>query len=128
VADHLLQVALPEGVARVSVFLAPLSQQELEALRLRGADLQAVVTDVMRRKLFRRTRRLKGDLSPADMDKVERRARAAWGEMQMASRFDHVLVNHDGEDSENWTAWPYPVGDAFLTLRAVCQFLQRPKD
>ena len=30
----------------------------------------------------------------------------------MAHEFDAVLPNHDGEDSENWDAFYFPLGDA----------------
>jgi guanylate kinase len=55
-------------------------------------------------------------LSLPDLETVERRATAAYGEMKLACGFDHVLPNHDGEGSENWDAFPFPVGDARLTL------------
>ena len=34
----------------------------------------------------------------------------------MAHHFQHVIVNHDGEDSENWNAFYFPLGDARRTL------------
>ncbi len=36
----------------------------------------------------------------------------------MAHNFDAVLPNHDGEDSENWDAFYYPLGDARRSLLA----------
>ena len=40
-----------------------------------------------------------------------------------AWRFDWVLANHDGEDSENWTM-EWPVGDAWATVRAFAELLE----
>jgi guanylate kinase len=34
-----------------------------------------------------------------------------------------VIPNHDGEDSENWDAFYYPVGDAFSTLETFAALL-----
>ena len=77
----------------------------------------------MRRKLLRRTRRQKTNLSLRDLEDIERRAASALVEMGQAWRFDHVVPNHDGEDSENWDAFYYPVGDARRTLRSVAALL-----
>lgn len=112
--------------ATLSAFLAPLSREEILALKgsmLRGG-LQSFVTDVMRRKLLRRTQRQKGILSLKDLENIERRANSAYGELQMACRFDGVIVNHDGEDSENWDAFYHPVGDARLALTAFVSLLE----
>ena len=34
-----------------------------------------------------------------------------------------MIPNHDGEDSENWDAFYYPVGDAFLAVEAFAALL-----
>jgi guanylate kinase len=109
-----------------SAFLAPLSREEIVALRYteQQVDLRAFVTDVMRRKLLRRTLRQKGILSLKDLESVERRAGSAYREMQMACRFSGVIVNHDGEDSENWDAFYYPVGDARKALLTLVSLLE----
>ena len=110
----------------VSMFLTPLSREELVYLKdpERRVDLPAFVTDVMRRKLLRRTQRQKRILSLKDLEDIERRASSAYGELKLASRFGHVIPNHDGEDSENWDAFYYPVSDARRTLLAVADVLQ----
>jgi guanylate kinase len=81
------------------------------------------VTDVMRRKLLRRTQRQKGILSLNDLENIERRAASAYVELKEAPHFDHVIPNHDGEDSENWDAFYYPVGDARKVLLAFADLL-----
>ena len=114
------------NVHRLSLFLSPLSKEEIEYLRMpgRNASLQELVTDIMRRKLLRRTRRQKGELSAADLENVETRASSAYRELQMAWHFQYVIPNHDGEDSENWDAFYYPIGDARKTLLAFVGLLQ----
>ncbi len=112
-------------VRRVSMFLAPLSREEILDLRERpGADLRALVADVMRRKLLRRTRRQKGELSQKDLENIEKRAGSAFEELRSAWRFERVLPNHDGEDSENWDAFYWPLGDARRSLRALVAVLE----
>jgi guanylate kinase len=44
----------------------------------------------------------------------------------MACHFQYVIPNHDGEDSENWDAFYYPIGDARKTLHAFVGLLRGP--
>jgi guanylate kinase len=118
-----------EAVARAgssTVFLSPLSKDELEYLKApqRGVSLPDFVTDVMRGKLLRRTARQKGTLSLEDLENVERRAGSAYTELKLAHRFQYVIPNHDGEDSENWDAFYYPLGDARRALSAFVGILE----
>jgi guanylate kinase len=113
-----LQEALALKINLLSIFLAPLSREEIRFLQSpeRKVSLPDFLTDVMRRKLLRRTQRQKGILSLKDLENIERRASSAYTELREAWHFDHVIPNHDGEDSENWDAFYYPVGDAHKTL------------
>jgi guanylate kinase len=113
-----LQEALALEVSPLSIFLAPLSREEILFLKSpeRNLSLSDFLTDVMRRKLLRRTQRQKGILSLKDLENIERRASSAYTELKEAWHFDYVIPNHDGEDSENWDAFYYPVGDARKTL------------
>jgi guanylate kinase len=109
------------------MFLSPLSKEEIAYLRApeRQISLPDFVTDVMRRKLLRRARRQKGELSFADLENIETRARSAYRELTDAWRFQYVIPNHDGEDSDNWDAFYYPIGDARKSLGAVVALLER---
>jgi len=113
-------------VDRLSVFLSPLSREEIRSLRdaSSGLSFPDVVTDVMRRKLLRRTRRQKGELSLPDLENIEKRAASAPSELREGHHFQHVIPNHDGEDSENWDAFYYPLGDARLALQSFVSLLQ----
>lgn len=113
------------GVPKTSVFLSPLAREEIEFLKTRmaAADLRALVAAVMRRKLLRRTRRQQGELSSPDLEDIERRAGSAWRELGDAHRFGLVIPNHDGEDSEHWDAFYYPLGDARKALLAFVELL-----
>lgn len=126
VGRALLDLPLPNGANRRSAFLSPLSLNELHRLQdpALHAELPRVVTDVMRRKLLRRTSRQKSLLALPDLENIERRAGSCYRELQLAGYFDVVLPNHDGEDSEHWTAFPRPLGDAGRLLEAFATFLQ----
>jgi guanylate kinase len=78
----------------------------------------------MRRKLLRRARRHKGELSLADLENIETRARSAYRELTEAWHFQHVIPNHDGEDSDHWDAFYYPIGDARKALEDVVALLE----
>ena len=120
---------LPADAERLSIFLSPLSREEILFLRQpeRNISLEALVADLMRSKLLRRTTRQKGRLSLRDLEDIERRATSAYAEMKNACHFDHVVPNHDGEDSENWSGFYYPIADARRTLLAVVDLLEGRK-
>jgi len=112
-------------VSRLGMFLSPLSKEEI--LFLRGEpqiSLPDLVCDLMRRKLLRRARRQKGEPSLKDLEEIERRAGSAYAELAEAWYFDHVIPNHDGEDSDHWDAFYYPLGDARKTLLALVALLR----
>ena len=115
-----------EHVRRLSVFMSPLSKEEILFFKdpARNVGLEELLTDVMRRKLLRRTRRHKGELSLADLENIERRAGSAFRELQEAVHSDWVIPNHDGEDSDNWDAFYYPLGDARKALQTLVDLLE----
>jgi len=116
---------LLSDVPTLSAFLSPLSMDEIRFLKnsAKQVSLPDFVTDVMRRKLLRRTQKQKRLLSLKDLRNIERRASSAYKEMQLAWHFDYVIPNHDGEDSENWDAFYYPIGDARKALLAFAAIL-----
>lgn len=126
IPEVLREAGVLDRYPTLTVFLSPLSRDEIIYLKdpERRVDLGSFVTDVMRRKLLRRTTRQKTHLSQLDLEDIERRATSAIVELGHASKYDHVLPNHDGEDSENWDAFYYPVGDAFFTLAAFAALLR----
>jgi guanylate kinase len=112
-------------VNRLSVFMSPLSRDEILFVKeKRNVSLPDLIADVMRRKLLRRTRRQKGDLALTDLENIEKRASSAFRELEEAHYFQYVVPNHDGEDSENWDAFYYPLGDARVALLAFVSLLE----
>jgi guanylate kinase len=114
------------GIDRLSIFLSPLSREEIVYLKApeRNVLLSDLVTDLMRRKLLRRTRRQKLELSAKDLQNIETRASSAYRELKEAWHFEYVIPNHDGEDSDNWEAFYYPLGDARRALIAFAALLE----
>lgn len=113
-------------VDRLSVFVSPLSKEEILYLKApeRNVSLPDLVTEMMRRKLLRRTRRQKLELSAKDLENIETRASSAHRELKEAWHFDYVIPNHDGEDSDHWEAFYYPLGDARKALIAFVALLE----
>lgn len=124
--QKILRAPALADVPKLLIYLAPLSREEI--LYLRGQAPPVVlpdfVTDMMRRKLLRRTQRQKGILAQPDLENIERRANSAYREMQEAWWFDYVIPNHDGEDSEHWDAFYYPIGDALKAVQAFAALLE----
>ena len=120
-----LREAFASKVNVLSIFLSPLSREEICYLHSQDRSLLLAdfLTDVMRRKLLRRTQRQKNILSLKDLENIERRATSAYTELKEAWNFEYVIPNHDGEDSENWDAFYYPVGDARKALLAFADLV-----
>lgn len=115
-----------QDIPTLTVFLSPLSQEEILFLKnpAQQVDLSTFLADVMRRKLLRRTTHQKGILSLKDLENIEKRVASAIVELREAWKFDYVIPNHDGEDSEHWEAFYYPIGDARKALLAFAALLQ----
>lgn len=113
-------------IERLSAFMSPVSREELLIFNApeSHANTKKLITDMMRRKLLRRTRKQKGELSLKDLENIERRASSAYDELHEAYHFDHIIPNHDGEDSEHWDAFYYPVGEARKALLAFVDLLK----
>jgi guanylate kinase len=114
------------GIPTLKIFLAPLSREEILFLTdpSQRTNLEKLLPQIMRRKLLRRTERQKINLSLRDLENIEKRVASAIVELREAWKFDYVIPNHDGEDSEHWDAFYYPIGDARKTLLAFAALLQ----
>ena len=115
-----------QEIQTLKVFLAPLSQEEIVFLKdpQQRTDFEKLLPDIMRRKLLRRTKRQKINLSLKDLENIEQRVASAIVELREAWKFDYVIPTHDGEDSEHWDAFYYPIGDARKALLTFAALLQ----
>ena len=55
---------------------------------------------------------------------TKKRAEDAYWEIKEAHHFNHIIPVHDGEDSENWQAFPNPVGEAKEALSAFVSIIE----
>ena len=115
-----------KDIATLKIFLAPLGREEIVYFKdpQQRTNLEKLLQDIMRRKLLRRTKRQKINLSLKDLENIEQRVASAIVELREAWKFDYVIPNHDGEDSEHWDAFYYPIGDARKALLAFAALLQ----
>ena len=115
-----------KDIATLKIFLAPLGREEIVYFKdpQQRTNLEKLLQDIMRRKLLRRTKRQKINLSLKDLENIEKRVASAMVELREGWKFDYVIPNHDGEDSEHWDAFYYPIGDARKALLAFAALLQ----
>jgi guanylate kinase len=115
-----------QEIPTLRVFLSPLSRDEILFLKdpQQRTNLEKLLPDIMRKKLLRRTKRQKINLALKDLENIENRVASAMVELREGWKFDYVIPNHDGEDSEHWDAFYYPIGDARKALLAFAALLQ----
>jgi guanylate kinase len=119
----LLDAGILAGIPNVTIFLSPLSREEILFLRER-VDLGDFVQRVQRHKLLRRTRKQKGELSHKELREIERRSGTTIDEMRLAWRFDAVIPLYNGEGDDNWDAFDYPIGSARAAVEALAVLLR----
>jgi guanylate kinase len=125
VAEALVKHPGLQDSKKLSIFLSPLSKEEIIDLRdpAKNIDLYKLLSEIMRRKQLRRKTRQKVEVSLHDLEDIEKRVASVYKELSMAWQFDWVLPNHDGEDSDNWNIFYYPIGDARKTLQGFVELL-----
>jgi guanylate kinase len=122
--EALQETGLFSRFAKTSIFMSPLSREEIHFFRETDFDMEKLIALIMRKKQLRRKQKQMNLLSIPDLEDVEIRCQAAYREMKLAHHYDYVIPNHDGEDSENWSDFYYPVGDARKAVEAFVSILK----
>ena len=106
------------------VFLQPATIEEIGNLRtlLGNASWSEAVASIMSPKLMSRAQQQGFELNEDALQDIKIRAAAAWEEIEMGQFFEHIIVNHDGEDCANWQQTP-PRAEAGKTLREFVRIL-----
>lgn len=111
-------------VERLGIFVSPVSTAELAELGAMGArHARSSITKLMRRRLMRRAQRKYDMVDLPRLRDIETRATSAYDELAMAHEFDHVLVNHDGEDSDHWDLTGTVLGSARRSVEDLAELL-----
>ena len=108
----------------LSIFLAPLSHEEIRQAKADDIDLPGLFAGIQRRKLLHRTSQEEGTLSLGDLENIETRATSAYDECRQACHFDHVVPLHDGEGNDNWDRFGLPIGSARHATRTVAALIR----
>lgn len=114
---------------KISIFLSPFSRDEIIQLKsdLSVTNLQDYVFETMKIKLVLRAKKYKKELTDKILQNIDIRAADAYPELKDAWKFDFVIPNHDGEDSNKWNE-PVPVNsDAYLAVREFSLLLNDKK-
>lgn len=129
IAQMLLEEMPVPDSRKTSVFMSPLNQWEINRYRRHTSrDISGrYIIEIMRRKLQRRALRQKQMLSLPELEDIETRAKSTLEELQLAPSFDWVIPNHDGEDSENWDMYYYPIADAGRVTEEISRIFETGK-
>ena len=112
------------GIKKIAIFLSPLSSREIIRFSLRGKKFfQDTLLTIMRQKLLRRMKQYGRMLNAQEVKDIQQRAVDAYFELKEAHHFDHIIPNHDGEDSDNWDKSLLPAGDAGRALDTLAAIL-----
>jgi guanylate kinase len=126
---RLVESAFLTGVEVVTVFVAPIGQQEIEDLRSAGVNLGDYLTLLMLHKQLVRARYHGKPVDDALINDARGRAEDALSELRSAGKYSHVIANRDGEGSPNWRRLPgglftaEPEGDAGRAVSALLHIL-----
>jgi guanylate kinase len=110
----------------VRVFLQPATFEEIrDVQRAMGeASMQEAAAAIMTPKLIARTQKQGNELTAKVMWDIQIRAGRAWEEILVGQDYDHIMINHDGEDSVHWRQSP-PTGEAGKTLSSFAALVQK---
>jgi guanylate kinase len=120
-AREIQSISYSQQFPVLSIFLSPFSKEELEQLSGRSTidELKDYIYKQMLQKLIRRAENFKILLTDKILDNLKHRARDAFQELAMAHSFDHVIINHDGEDIPNWNDFDNLQGDALVAVQSL---------
>jgi len=124
--DHPLIQQLAADFEVYSVFISPASHDEIHALQINMgfSSPEEAAAAIMLPKLIGRTQQQGKLLTREVLEDLELRASMAYEEMKMGENYTYRIVNHDGEDSNNWRYTP-PMGDAGVTLRRFVDIIHK---
>jgi guanylate kinase len=126
IAKILMQYPLLVNVNKLSIFLSPFRKDEI--LKIHSdkdvTRLQDVIIETMKNKLVLRSKKFNQELTENVLENINVRASDAFSELKEAWKFDFVIPNHDGEDSDNWNE-PIPTdSDAYLVVKEFSNLIK----
>ncbi|HYA14321.1 MAG TPA: hypothetical protein VEF33_08275 [Syntrophales bacterium] len=109
----------------ITVFINPATEDEIIAVQKNMGFRTPgdAVAAIMLPKHIGRMQQQGKLLTPEVMEDLTIRASRAYDEIKMGETYAHRIINHDGEDSNNWRYTP-PIGEAGSTLKRFVEILQ----
>jgi len=114
----------------VTVFMQPASDKEiLDVRNLMDNDIsmQEALASIQVTKLIQRAHNQGMELTATVMKDIHIRANAAWEELMIGTMYDHIIVNHEGEESLHWNETP-PAGEAGETLEKFVKIIKNERE
>lgn len=107
-----------------TVFISPLESEEIVALQqqMGFATADEAVAAVMLPKLVGRSLQQGKRITPKEMEDLRVSASHAYPEIVIGKTYQTIIINHDGEDSNNWRFSP-PIGEVGKTLQQFIKIL-----
>jgi guanylate kinase len=108
----------------ITVFISPATDDEIIALQrnMGFATPEEATAAIMLPKHIGRMQQQGKLLTPEVLEDLKIRASKAYDEIRMGAGYTHWIINHDGEDSNNWRYTP-PIGEAGTTLKRFVEIL-----
>lgn len=113
---------IKENVIRI--FVQPVSINEIRDMKSTMGDvsLQEAAAAISAPKLIERAQLQGKMLTPDVLQDIHIRAGRAWEEILIGQDYDHIITNHDGENSPHWKDSP-PSGEAGATLNRFSKII-----
>lgn len=112
----------------ITVFISPATEEEIRDVqnRMGFASPEEATAAIMLPKHIARMQQQGKLLTPELMQDIHIRAGKAYEEIHLGKHYLHRIVNHDGEDSNNWRYTP-PIGDAGTILKRFAEIIKEIK-
>jgi guanylate kinase len=129
IVPQLSDSQLLKNIKIETVFLSPISKQEIDFLNSCGIDVDKAIKSLMATKQYQRAIFHKRKIDRDFLQDIRTRIDDSVCEIESAKNFKYVIVNHDGEGSPNWnrladgTFTGPPVGDAKLAVESLANIL-----
>jgi guanylate kinase len=122
--NHPLVKKTSAGFDIITVFISPATEDEIIALQknMGFTTPEEATAAIMLPKHIGRMQQQGKLLTPEVLEDLKIRASRAYDEIRMGEHYTHWIINHDGEDSNNWRYTP-PIGEAGSTLKRFMEIL-----
>ncbi|MEN6385644.1 MAG: hypothetical protein ABFD79_10650 [Phycisphaerales bacterium] len=113
-----------------TVFVSPVSWDELDFIKSIGMDVELFIKSLMADKQFQRIKFHKRNIDAEFLKDVQKRINDSVLEIKASKNYKHIIVNRDGEGSPNWnrladgTFVGEPIGNAKQAMDALAKILK----